>query len=399
MNYDTKIKHGDGTDSAGTFGPDSGSDEDFRRSRKRAILIGIAAVIVLVAIFLALHRGGSDTMSPDRATQAPVVTVIAPGKTAIAGRISTTGTLAARREEPVGVSGEGGQVSRVLVEPGDWVRAGQILATIDRSVQSQQAASLAAQIEVAQADARLAQANLDRALKLVERGFISTADVDRLTATRDATLARVRVARAQFGEMQARVGRLDIVAPSAGLVLERNVEPGQVVSPGSGVLFRLAKGGEMELLARMSETDLARISTGMQANVTPSGSDRQFAGQIWQISPVIDPQDRQGTVRVALAHAPELRPGGFATAEIVAGTMVAPLVPESAILADDKGSYVYIVTPDNKVARRDIEPGMVTDTGIVIEKGLTGSERIVKRAGAFLSPGETVDPKAAAPGG
>ena len=399
MNYDTKIGHGEGESAAGTFDPDAGSVDDFQRSRKRAILIGIAAVIVLVAIFLVLHRGGSDPLAADRATQAPVVTVIAPGKTTIAGRISTTGTLAARREEPVGVSGEGGQVARVLVEPGDWVRAGQVLATIDRSVQSQQVASLAAQVEVAQADARLAQANLDRALKLVERGFISTADVDRLTATRDAARARVGVTRAQFGEMQARVRRLDIIAPSAGLVLERNIEPGQVVSPGSGVLFRLAKGGEIELLARMSETDLARLSIGMQASVTPSGSGRQFAGQIWQISPVIDPRDRQGTVRVALAHAPELRPGGFATAEIVAGTVVAPLLPESAILSDDKGSYVYIVTRDNKVERRDVKAGSVTDAGIVIDKGLTGNERIVLRAGAFLSAGETVDPKVATPGG
>lgn len=399
MNYDTKIGHGEGESAAGTFDPDAGSVDDFQRSRKRAILIGIAAVIVLVAIFLVLHRGGSDPLAADRATQAPVVTVIAPGKTTIAGRISTTGTLAARREEPVGVSGEGGQVARVLVEPGDWVRAGQVLATIDRSVQSQQVASLAAQVEVAQADARLAQANLDRALKLVERGFISTADVDRLTATRDAARARVGVTRAQFGEMQARVRRLDIIAPSAGLVLERNIEPGQVVSPGSGVLFRLAKGGEIELLARMSETDLARLSIGMQASVTPSGSDKRFAGQIWQISPVIDPRDRQGTVRVALAHAPELRPGGFATAEIVAGTVVAPLLPESAILSDDKGSYVYIVTRDNKVERRDVKAGSVTDAGIVIDKGLTGNERIVLRAGAFLSAGETVDPKVATPGG
>ncbi len=98
---------------------------------------------------------------------------------------------------------------------------------------------------------------MTRAEQLVERGFISKADVDRLTATRDAAVARVKVAEAQFGERHARNARLNIVAPAAGLVLERNVEPGQVVSPGSGALFSIAKGGEMEMLAELGETDLA----------------------------------------------------------------------------------------------------------------------------------------------
>src|SRR3546814_19408660 len=98
---------------------------------------------------------------------------------------------------PVGVAGEGGEVSRVLVEAGDWVNAGQTLATIERSVQSQPAQQLAAQIEVAKAEAALAQNALDRALALVDRGFVSKADVDRKTAARDAANARVRVAQAQ----------------------------------------------------------------------------------------------------------------------------------------------------------------------------------------------------------
>ncbi|MFA7585939.1 MAG: efflux RND transporter periplasmic adaptor subunit, partial [Novosphingobium sp.] len=297
------------------------------------------------------------------------------------------------------IAGEGGQVVQVLVEPGQWVSEGQVLAVIDRSVQSEQTSALAAQISVAQADARLAQANLDRALKLVDRGFISKADVDRLTATRDAATARVRVAGAQLGEMQARVRRLNVVAPDAGLVLERKVEPGQVVSSGSGVLFRLAKGGEMELLARLSETDLAQISSGISAQVTPVGSALTFTGQVWQVAPVIDPQTRQGIARIALAYAPELRPGGFASAEIIAGTIVAPVLPESAVLADNQGTYVYIVGADNKVARRAIKTGLVTENGVVIVEGLTGSERVIQKAGAFLTAGETVKPKVAGPKG
>src|SRR3546814_4768891 len=82
-----------------------------------------------------------------------------PGSNTIVRDISATGTIAARREMPVGVAGEGGRVTRVLVDAGTWVKAGQVLATVDRSVQSETAESLAAQVRVAEADAKLAQAD------------------------------------------------------------------------------------------------------------------------------------------------------------------------------------------------------------------------------------------------
>ena len=398
MNYDSRIAAPVQSEAAmpggaGPYNPLLEASEEDRRSRRKMIIIGFVIAALLVGLWFFIHRGDAPAAAADSAGQAPVVSVIAPGRALIEGSINATGTLAARREMPVGSVGEGGQVVSVLVEPGQWVGQGQVLAVVDRRVQVQQQASSSAQIQVAQADARLAQANLDRALKLIDRGFISKADVDRLTATRDAANARVRVAGAQLGELQARTARLDIVAPAAGLVLERKVEPGQVVGAGSGVLFRIAKGGEMELKAQLGETDLAALAPGVTAQVTPAGSAKNFTGQIWQIAPVIDPLTRQGIARIALPYAPELRPGGFASATIRGGSVVAPMLPESAILSDTKGSYVYIVGKDNKAQRRDIKTGIVTDRGIAIAAGLSGSERVVMRAGGFLSPGEKLNPK------
>ena len=310
-----------------------------RASKLRWAIAGLLLVVLLVAIYLLVHRGDApaDTGKKDLA---PVVTVISPGRATIQGTINATGTLAARRELPVGVAGEGGQVIAVLVEPGQWVRAGQTMAVIDRSVQVQQQSSQAAQVQVAQANANLAQANLDRSLRLVAKGFVSKADIDRLRATRDAAFAQVRVANAQLGVLRAQSGRLNIVAPAAGLVLERRVEPGQVVSAGSGVLFRIAKGGEMELRAQLGQADLAQIAPGVTARVTPVGSSNVYIGQVWQRAPVIDPLSRQGVAKIARAYAPDLPPGGFASAVIQSGTLVAPMLPESAILSDNKGSYV-----------------------------------------------------------
>ncbi|MCT2559902.1 efflux RND transporter periplasmic adaptor subunit [Tsuneonella sp. YG55] len=388
MNYETTVVP---DEEAVPVLDDSG--EGAKRRRKLAIW-GIAAAFALV-VAIYVYASGSDSAAPagDDAL-VPVVTVVSPGRATIEGTISANGTLAARREIPVGSVGEGGRVVAVSADEGDWVRQGQVLVSIDRSVQNQQIEGARAQIGVAQSDLNLAQANLDRALKLVDRGFISQADVDRLTATRDAARARVGVARATLGELQARTARLNIYAPASGLVLTRSVEPGQTVGAGGGPLFTIAKDGEMELRARLSEENLARISVGTAATVTPVSSDASFTGQVWQISPTIDQQSRQGEARIALAYAPELRPGGFATAQIASGTLVAPKLPESAIQSDERGPFVLIVNKDDKVERRPIKTGLITPDGIAVVEGLTGAERVVLRAGGFLAEGDKVKPTA-----
>lgn len=385
MNYETSLV---GDAPAHVLG-----EQEERSGWRRRLTIGAIVAIILIAIatWVSMHGKGAD--APASAAQAPVVTVISPGRSTVSNSVSATGSLAARVEMPVGVVGEGGAVTRVLVQPGDWVRAGQVLATVERSVQTQQVRSLAAQVEVNRADAKLAQAQLDRAKALVARGFISQADIDQRTATRDAANARVNVAIAQLAEQRARTGRLDIRAPAAGLVLTRAVEPGQIVSAGSAVLFRMAKDGEMEMLAQLSEGDLATIRPGNGATVTPVGGTAQFAGRVWQVSPVVDNQTRQGIARIAIPYNPAIRPGGFASATIVSGTGYAPMLPESAVQSDEKGNYVYVVNGRDEVQRRDVKIGQVTDVGVAILNGLNGDERIVASAGAFLTPGQKVKPE------
>ncbi|CAA9489658.1 MAG: Probable Co/Zn/Cd efflux system membrane fusion protein [uncultured Sphingomonadaceae bacterium] len=382
--------------------------EDAKRDRRRRILLVVGALVLLVAAIL----GAAWAMSDDEAAaageakggaakggaggrgqQQPAVTVVVPGRAQVASVINATGTVAARRDTAVGVVGEGGQVTRVTVDAGAFVGRGQVLAVIERSVQQQQQAQVAAQIQVARADAALAQNELDRALALVSRGFVSKADVDRRRAARDAARARVTLAEAQLGEQRARIGRLDIRAPVAGLVLARSVEPGAVVTPGSGTLFRLAAGGEMEMVAQLSEADLAKVRVGVPATVTPVGSTRSFAGSVWQVSPVIDPATRQGQVRISVPYDPALRPGGFAQASIRAGQVDAPVLPQSAVLSDDKGSFVYVVAPDGTVARRDIQVGNVDNRGVTIASGLSGAETVVLSAGPFLNPGQKIVPR------
>ena len=395
MNYERKV---DVMDSLAGSTQSYYDEADSRRKRTRLIIALVLIALALAATWYAFSSskegaaGAGGAAGGAGAAAMPSITVMVPGRVSVQSTISTNGTIAARREMPVGIAGEGGQVVRVLVEPGQWVGAGQPLAIIDRSVQTQQAASLAASIRVAQADADLAQAELTRADALVSRGFISKADMDRKRATRDAANARVRVAQAQYAEAQARNGRLNIVAPAAGLVLTRGVEPGQIVGAGSGVLFRMARGGEMELLAQMAEADLQRVRVGTRATITPVGSNLNVEGQVWQVSPVINPDTRQGMVRIAVPYSAALRPGGFADARLISGTDEAPLLPESAVQSGPEGNYVLIVDNKNTIQRRAIKVGTVTDDGVSIASGLTGQEKVVVLAGAFLNVGDKVKP-------
>ena len=381
-----------------------------RSKRRRNVIIAVVAIALIalaIALALLMNRtkhadaladggGAAADASGGKSGQLPTVTVVVPGRSAVGRVITASGALAARREQPVGVAGLGGRVTQVLVDAGSWVRAGQVLATVDRSVQVQQAAQLAAQVAAARANAALAQSNLDRAQALVSGGFVSKADLDSKRASRDAAAAQVRVAQAQLGATRAQIGQLDIRAPTAGLILARNVEVGQIVSSGSGGMFRLASGGEMVMNASLSQQDVASIHPGLPATVTPLGLDKSVQGSVWQVSPVIDPQSRQGQVRIAIPYSPSVRPGGFAEAKIAAGSTTAPLLPQSAVLSDEKGNYVYVVNGKNLAERRAIKIGEVSDAGVTIVEGLSGQEAVVLSAGPFLNPGQKVAPVRAA---
>jgi RND family efflux transporter MFP subunit len=370
---------------------------DRSRERRRWLIIGaaVAALLIVIAAVM-LGRGATKSDVPAAgagAGQVPTVTVIVPGRSQVGRVITASGPLAAKRDQPVGIAGSGGKVVRVLVDAGSWVRAGQALAIVDRSVEAQQAAQLAAQVEAARANAALAQANYERALSLQGRGFVSKAEIDSKKATRDAAYAQVRVAQAQLAAQRAELGRLNVTAPASGLIMARNVEVGQIVSPASGALFRLAEGGQMEMQAQLSQQDLASIHVGMPASVTPVGSDRAFSGSVWQVAPMIDAKSRLGAVRIAVPFDPAIKPGGFAEARITAGTTTAPFLPQSAVQSDERGNYVYVINARNEVERRGVKIGTVDDNGVTIAAGISGNERIVLSAGPFLNPGQKVNPR------
>src|SRR5438477_11353493 len=191
---------------------------DPSRRRRRLVIAGaIAAVVLILVVVAVVGRGSGDKQAKDAANaagQVPMGSVVVPGRSDIGRVVTASGPLAVKRDQPVGIAGQGGRVVRVLVDAGSWVRAGQVLAVVDRSVQSQLAAQLAAQVEAAKANAALAQSNYERAIALQGRGFVSKAEIDSKKAARDAAFAQVRVAQATLNATRAQIGQLNVIAPA-----------------------------------------------------------------------------------------------------------------------------------------------------------------------------------------
>lgn len=374
-------------------------DTNNSRFSAKSIALGVAGLGLLGGIIaFTAFSGSNDAKASDdgkpaktQQSSAPRVTVLTPGTSQVTARVKVTGTLSARYDMPVSVEGEGGRVMAVLVEAGDTVKKGQVLARINTDVLRPYVAQLAAAYEEAKADARLAAAEYGRVKAVSGSGAISREDIERRAATAEMRAARAKVAEAQLHEAQARLARAEIRAPADGVVLERTVEVGQTISAGN-VLFRIAKDGLVELRGEVAEQDMPGLAVGQKATVQITGVDQVFEGKVWLLGPVIDPKTRLGSVRVAMPAHKLLRPGAFAHGYVMAGEAHKPVVPHSALQADKQGAFVYVVDKDNKAVRRSVRIGSATEKGVVIEEGLSGKERVVAAAGAFLREGEIVTP-------
>jgi RND family efflux transporter MFP subunit len=320
----------------------------------------------------------------------PTVTVTNVARSSQPTTISILGTIAARYDIPVGVEGDAGRVAAIYVEAGDHVKQGQILARLNVSVLKPQVGSLAAALEQARAEAELAAAEYHRAVAVGSQGALSAEETERRRSSAVTAAAKVKVAAAQLAEAQARLDRADVRAPADGTILTRNVELGQTATPGGEALFRLARDGEIELRGQVPEQDLPLLRLGESATVRLTGVSRAYTGSVRLLGAVIDPQTRLGTVRIALPEDPNLRPGAFAGAEITVSNAERTVLPQTAVLTDDRGSYVLVVNAEGRIERRAVHVSGIVANGVTIAGGIQGADRIVATAGAFLQEGEIV---------
>ena len=349
---------------------------------------GGSVLVLAAAAWMLLRPHAGATTADNDAAAPPLVTVVVPALGAVTSKVSLTGLISARNDMPIGNEGDAGRISEVLVEAGDPVRKGQVLARLNPITAQSQLDAAEASLDEMRANAAVAQSEWVRAQQGDDL-FSKEENERRRTAALTAR-AKIRAAEAQVVDARNKLAHTIILAPTDGIVLTRSAEVGQIAVPGSTVLFHLARDGQIEMRGQVAEQDVPRLALGQSARVRLDGVPDTFTGTIWQIGAVIDAGTRQGTVRIVLPADRNLRPGAFARADIEVGSTTGVLLPQTAVLSDEKGTYVLVVGGDNKVERRAVTLGGARSEGLLVSQGLDGSERVVAIAGAFLRTGETV---------
>ena len=369
--------------------------ERVRTDPRRKWLLGAAGIAVAVAVGAAvwMSRASAPKAIVPLAERSsiPLVSVMTPGVQPVATEVTFTGTIQARHELPIGNSGDTGRIVAVYVQVGDRVKQGQLLARLDDSVLAPQVAQLTAALEQARAQAALSAAEYKRGVAVGPAGGLSAQDIEKLQAASLMDAANIKVVAAQLAVMRAKLALTRVVAPVDGIVLTRNAEVGQIAASGGPALFDIEDAGQVEMIGRVAEQDMADLKVGQAASVSMIGYPQPFSGHIWLLGAVIDPQTRLGEVRIALAPNPALRPGAFARANVTLARARRPVLPQTAVMADNSGSYVYVVGRGDEVQRRAVAVGSVVPAGVVIVRGLSGEEQVVTMDGGFLHSGERVN--------
>lgn len=336
---------------------------------------------LLIAVCAALALGVSGCRKPPakqtEAQQARAVTVVRVEPRALTGALAASGDLVSREEAAVLPEVSGYRVAAVLADVGQYVKKGQVLVKLDPAL-------IEAQIAQAEAQYEQAQDQANRVKGLDNQGVLSQEQIEQRRI-------QARVAAAQLRDLKTRYAKMNVSAPVAGLILEKNVRPGDLSAVGATPWFRLARDGQIELAANMSEQDLARIRPGQSATVTlPSGQVEQ--GRVRLISPQIDPQTKLGQARVLLPVNPGVRAGGFGRAVFGDASATALSVPEAAIRYDADGASVMVVGNDNRVHRVLVQAGARGSGLVQLVSGPPAGTRVVANSASLLLDGDLVRP-------
>ncbi|WP_207538766.1 efflux RND transporter periplasmic adaptor subunit [Sabulicella rubraurantiaca] len=298
------------------------------------------------------------------------------------------GSVAAWQELVVGVETGGLRVIEAGFEPGDRVRAGQVLVRLDPSVPEALLAQAEAAVSEAEAALRIAEAEQRRAADLARSESVARATLEqRQSVTRQAE-ARLAAARARRDEAASRLAQTRIAAPTNGTVSRRSVLLGAVVQPGQE-MFRLIRDDRLELEARVPELELGRVQPGQEVRVLHG--EREVAGRVRAIFPTVEGTTRLGTVHVVLPPDAGLRAGQFARAEIGAGSAPALVVPQEAVVFRGGRAVAFVLAENSaNASQRVVETGQRREGLVEVRQGLNEGERVVTQGAGFLADGDRV---------
>ncbi|MBL4927570.1 efflux RND transporter periplasmic adaptor subunit [Fuscibacter oryzae] len=392
-----------------------------RFSRLSLIALLTASVNPLVWPLTARAEAATEaTATPEKSAEVlPAITVSTVSTRELTDIVLASGLISAVEEVQVAPLIEGQQIEAVLVDVGDKVTAGQVLARLSPSSLELQQSQLEAQVasakaQVAQAEASLveAQSTADEANRVNERakalraqGTASQAAADQAAAAATSANAGVLVARqqlesakanqtlaeAQRSNIELQLARAEVKAPVSGEITARNAKIGAIASAAGDPMFTIIRDGALELRADVAERDVMRLQPGQTATLTLSGSAEGLVGTVRLVEPVIDPLSRLGRARIGLPVGSAVRSGMFAEASIVIARRSVVAVPVTAV-GSAEGETTVMRVRDGAVDRVKITTGIRDAGWVEVLTGLASGDTIVTKAGAFVRPGDRINP-------
>lgn len=352
--------------------------------------------LILLPMLALPYFGFAETPKATSVTPALTVTVIKPQLASFPQKISANGNIAAWQEAIIGSEANGLRLVNVLVNVGDVVKKGQLLAdfateTIDADLMQAKASLLEAE-----ATGREAINNADRARTLQNTGAMSNQQIEQYTTAAETAKARIEVAKAAVNTQQIRLKQTRIYAPDSGIISARNATVGAVVGAGTE-LFRLIRQSRLEWRAEVISSDLPKIKIGMQANIIAADGSH-LIGKVRKLSPTVDMQTRNTIVYVDLPTN-SVKAGMFAKGDFLMGQSNTLAVPQQALVLRDGFNYVFVLKNINgeqakvgqvKVGQIKVQTGKRVGNLVEIVSGLTANQSIVASGGAFLSDNDTV---------
>lgn len=372
----------------------------------------LASVVMIVALLLAVwllpsssskanDKAPSDKAINQKAQAAQVaasgkaaltVTTTRPQLTRLSQTLMANGDIAAWQEASVGSEASGLRLTEVLVNVGDTVRVGQVLARFsDETIQADLAQARAALLE-AQATLSEASLNAERARSLMNTGALSTQQINQLVTAEQTARARVAAAEANVNAQLLRLKHTTLLAPDSGVISARSATVGAVVANGTE-LFRMIRKGRLEWRAEVMANELARIRPGSAVTMVAANGTR-LSGKVRMIGPTVNPQNRSGLVYVDLMSATPgeaaAKPGMFARGEFTLGSGNGVTLPQQAVVVRDGFSYVFQLKPDSRVAQLKVKTGRYLQDQIEITEGISLQDEVVVAGAGFLNDGDLV---------
>jgi HlyD family secretion protein len=360
------------------------------KSQRRAPLVISVVALASAAFgvgFAVTQKPAEPAASADAAGQ--VVSVARAEVRSFTRHVPLSGEARPKRDIRVFAPVSGVRILELLVEQGDYVKAGQPLARLDTTLVRAQGAAAEAAVAEARANQIRAADAFKRADSIKDSGALSKEQLEQREAEAKATAARLAAQEAQLAEWRARMQGGYVRAPAAGLVIERPAQLGTLVDGQS--LFRIAGDNQMEVAAEVAESDMLTLVVGQSATMTlADGSPIQAT--LRRPPAAIDSRSRTGTALFDLPKDPKLRSGMFlrGQADLPAQDQLA--VPQAAIVYEGAAAFVFVIDAKNIARRTKIAAGDRDGELVAVKEGLAPGARIAIGGAAFLQDGDLVRP-------